>query len=417
MIRAAVSDVSVPVPGGHEEVSVSPQADAPSQDARALHEKLEGTFSSSAPETAVPPLAQPPKSGFETAIAQQAATFHDLNMRLDRLEGGAELADLRETMREICEAISGLALEAERGANDLDEKFKALAHSIHGQFQAERERLDAIDARASTIEAGSDQGLSEIRLNLRRLEEQSHAGSARNEQVLEDIRRELRQQEARIEATGAHGEQSLDEIREQLRRQQERIEAQSAWSDEIAHKANALKGEILSETSAVMRGQFALLEQAENSIADLKDRDLHTDERIEVLTGNLASLDRKIGAQLDGSLKLAERLSETEQTIAQRLAALGDDLAGMDRKIKAQGDRLDDRLRIADKDVALRLATLAENLGGLDRKLQLHGDSAHELTDRLRAAENEMAQASLRQRALAQLHSRLANTLLGAPEV
>ena len=37
--------------------------------------------------------------------------------------------------------------------------------------------------------------------------------------------------------------------------------------------------------------------------------------------------------------------------------------------------------------------------------------------DRLRAAENEMAQASLRQRALAQLHSRLANTLLGAPEV
>jgi hypothetical protein len=59
---------------------------------------------------------------------------------------------------------------------------------------------------------------------------------------------------------------------------------------------------------------------------------------------------------------------------------------------------------------------LAENLGGLDRKLQLHGDSTHELTERLRVAENEMAQASLRQRALAQLHSRLANTLLGAPE-
>jgi chromosome segregation ATPase len=262
------------------------------------------------------------------------------------------------------------------------------------------------------------------------LEEQSHAGSARNEQALDEIRRELRQQEARIEAgdaqreqsdaqreqSDAKREQSLEEIREHLRRQQERIEAQGAVSEEIAHKTDALKGEILTETSAMMRGQYALLEQAENSIADLKDHDMRAGERIEALTGNLASLERKFGAQLDGSLKLAERLNESEQTIAQRIAALGDDLAGMDRKILAQTDRLNDRLRLADKDVALRLAALAENIGGLDRKLQVHGDSAHELGERLRAAENEMAQAVQRQRALAQLHSRLANTLLDAPE-
>ena len=415
MIRAALSDMDVPAPDGQEETVAPAQADAPAQDAHALHEKLESVFS--APEDAGAEI--PPRvfhSGFDNAIAQQAGALHDLNTRLDQLESGAELAELRDTMRAICEAISNLAVEAERGAIDADEKLKTLTHSVQEQFQAYRERLDAMDARASTIEASSDQGLSEIRLNLRRLEEQSHAGSVRNEQALEEICRELRQQEARIEAGEASGGRSLDEVREELHRQQLRIETQGALNEDFLHKAHALKGEILTETSAVMRGQFALLEQAEKSIADLKDRDLHAGERFEVLTGNLAILDRKIGAQLDGSLKIAERLNETEQTIAQRIAALGDGLAGMDRKIKAQSDRLDDRLRSADKDVALRLASLAENLGGLDRKLQLHGDGAHELSERLRVAENEMAQAAERQRALAQLHSRLANTLLGAAE-
>ena len=415
MIRAALSDMDVPAPDGQEENLVPAQADAPAQDAHALHEKLESAFS--APEAAgteIPPHII--QSGFDSAIAQQAAAFHGLNTRLDQLESGTELAELRDTMRAICEAISSLAVEAERGAIDAEEKLRTLTRSIHEQFQIHRERLDAMDARASTIKASSDQSLGEIHLNLRRLEEQTHAGSVRNEQALEDIRRDLRRQEARIEAGETRGSQSLEEIREDLRRQLERIEAQDVFSGEIAHNVDALKGEILTETSAVMRGQFALLEQAEKSIADLKDRDARADERLEALTGNLATLDRRIGAQLDGSLKLAEHLNQTEQSIAQRLAALGDDLAGMDRRIQTQADRLDDRLRVADKDVALRLASLAENLGGLDRKLKVYGDGTHELVDRLRAAENEMAQAAERQRTLAQLHARFANALLGAPE-
>ena len=134
MIRAALSDMDVPAPDGQEETVILAQADAqadpPAQDAHALHEKLESAFSG--PEDAgmeIPPHVF--QSGFDNAVPQQAAALQDLNTRLDQLESGAELTELRDTMRAICEAISNLAVEAERGAIDADEKLRALTHSVH----------------------------------------------------------------------------------------------------------------------------------------------------------------------------------------------------------------------------------------------------------------------------------------------
>ena len=197
MIRAALSDLDGPAPGRQEETVA--QADLLAQNARALHEKLESAFTGpeAADDEISPHIFQ---SGFDSAVAQQAAAFHDLNTRLNRLENSAELAELRDTMRAVCEAISSLAMEAERGAIDADEKLRTLTRSVHEQFQIHRERLDAMDMRAGTLAASSDRGLSEIRLDLRQLEEQSRAGSARNEQALEEIRRELRRQQRQLKS-------------------------------------------------------------------------------------------------------------------------------------------------------------------------------------------------------------------------
>src|ERR1700761_2531017 len=145
MIRAALSELNALVENRQDKIATpaTEPAKTPVKDegegVRSLRGKLESAF---------PPSDVPPRifhSGFDTASQQQAAAFQDLNSRIERMES-AELADMRNATREMCEAMSGLALVTERGRRWNEERFKAFTASLEAELASDRERLDAIDA-------------------------------------------------------------------------------------------------------------------------------------------------------------------------------------------------------------------------------------------------------------------------------
>jgi chromosome segregation ATPase len=365
--------------------------DASAETLRSLHEKIETAF---APTDELPPDV--PKSAFDAGTQRQAAIFANLDSRIARLEEGEETAHLRETIREVCNVISGLAMEAERGASERDEKIAALAAALHGQLNADRERLDALELRVVNSEVANARGFEETRAGLRHLEERMQVADGHNEDLAYNMRMlrgevtnlnqaavALRKLEERVEAGDMRHEDLLrrtvglnDELarrsaalKEDLsaagetaaaatRQLETRLQQADARHEDLARDMNRLKGDVLSEAALALREHRTQMEQAEKAIAELKDRNARSVERIEALTDTLGTVSRK----LDG---------------------------GTDR-----------------------LAMLYGDIGNLGRKIDGESAGAQLLAERLGTVEKWIARSQERERAQAELHARLANSLL-----
>jgi chromosome segregation ATPase len=365
--------------------------DASAETLRSLHEKIETAF---APTDELPPDV--PKSAFDAGTQRQAAIFANLDSRIARLEEGEETAHLRETIREVCNVISGLAMEAERGASERDEKIAALAAALHGQLNADRERLDALELRVVNSEVANARGFEETRAGLRHLEERMQVADGHNEDLAYNMRMlrgevtnlnqaavALRKLEERVEAGDMRHEDLSrrtvglnDELarrsaalKEDLsaagetaaaatRQLETRLQQADARHEDLARDMNRLKGDVLSEAALALREHRTQMEQAEKAIAELKDRNARSVERIEALTDTLGTVSRK----LDG---------------------------GTDR-----------------------LAMLYGDIGNLGRKIDGESAGAQLLAERLGTVEKWIARSQERERAQAELHARLANSLL-----
>lgn len=415
MSRAAVSDVSPPlVDGADAALLVADEASAESL--RSLHEKIETAFAS-----ADEPPPAPSRSPFDPGTQRQAAIFSDLDQRIARLEEGAEIAHLRETLREVCNVISGLAMEAERGAGERDEKIAGLAQTLQNQLHADRERLDALELRVVNSEVVSARGFEETRAGLRHLEERMQIADGHNEDLAYNMRMlrgevsnlnqaavALRKLEERVEAgdmrhedlsrrtVGLHDElarrsaalkddlNAAGETAAAAARQLEsRFEAADARHESLTRDMNRLKGDILSEAALALREHRTQMEQAEKAIAELKDRNARSVERIEALTDTLGTVSRKLDGGTD------------------RLAILHGDIGNLSRKLD---------------DGTERLATLYGDLGNLGRKIDGEAAGAQLLAERLGMVEKWIARSQDRERAQAELHARLANSLLTPSE-
>ena len=418
MSRAAVSDVSPPlVDQAGDALLVADEASAESL--RSLHEKLETAFASSEE----PPLAAP-KSPFDPGTQRQAAIFSDLDQRIARLEDGAEIAHLRETIRQVCSVISGLAMEAERGAmetergtSERDEKIAALAQTLQNQLHSDRERLDALELRVVNSEVANARGFEETRAGLRHLEERMQIADGHNEDLAYNMRMlrgevsnlnqaavALRKLEERVEAgdmrhedlsrrtVGLHDElarrsaalkDDLNAAGENAaaaaRQLETRLEAVDARHETLTRDMNRLKGDVLSEAALALREHRTQMEQAEKAIAELKDRNARSVDRIEALTDALGTVSRKVDGGTD------------------RLAILHGDIGNLSRKLDDGTDRL---------------ATLYGDIGNLGRKIDGEAAGAQLLAERLGTVEKWIARSQERERAQAELHARLANSLL-----
>ncbi len=378
-MRAALSDMNVPVADGREEMAAAD--DASPEGLRSLHEKLEIAFPPAEPSLPPPPFLQSP---FDASVQRQAALMGNFNNRIARLEDSAELSDLRGTMRDMCEAISGLAMEAERGANERDEKISALTYAFQAQLEADRARLDAVEARTAAIEAGSHRTFEDIRAAMREHEERMRIGDAHNEDLAYNMRMlkselagfnesigAVRLLEERMEAgDGRHQDLTREAsiLKEELgtlaataaaatRMLDERLRVADARHEDLSRGMGTLKGELLAETTVAMRGHQVQLEQAERAIGELKDRNTRAAERIEAFTDTLGSLGRKLDVGTE------------------------------------------------------RLAVLSGDVGNLGRKIETESSGAQLLAERLGSIEKWIEKSVDRERARAELHARLASTL------
>lgn len=390
MNRAALSDVSPPLVEQRDDaLLVADEASAESL--RSLQEKIETAFAS--PDETAPFT---PKSPFDAGTQRHAAIVGNLDARISRLEDGAEIAHLRETIREVCNVISGLAMEQERGASERDEKLAALAQTLHGQLNADRERLDALELRVVNSEVTSARGFEETRAGLRHLEERMQTADGHNEDLAYNMRMlrgevsnlnqaavALRKLEERVEAgdmrhedlsrrtVGLHDELSRRSaaLKDDLNSASEtaaaaaraletRLQATDARHEDLMRDMNRLKGDVLSEAALALREHRTQMEQAEKAIAELKDRNARSVERIESLTDTLGAVSRKLEGGTD------------------------------------------------------RLAMLYGDIGNLGRKIDGEAAGAQLLAERLGTVEKWIARSQERERAQAELHARLANSLL-----
>jgi len=394
MIRAALSDVSPPLVERADDALLVAD-DAAAETLRALHEKIETAF---APADELPPPA--PRSPFDAGTQRQAAIFSNLDTRIARLEDGAEIAHLRETIREVCNVISGLAMEAERGASERDEKIAGLAEALQSQLRADRERLDALELRVVNSEVTSARGFEETRAGVRHLEERMQTADGHNEDLAYNMRMlrgevsnlnqaavALRKLEERVEAgdmrhedlsrrtVGLHDELSRRSaaLKDDLtaagetaaaatRQLESRLQSVDARREDLTRDMTRLKGDVLSEAALALREHRTQMEQAEKAIAELKDRNARSVERIEALTDTLGAVSRKLEGGTD------------------------------------------------------RLAMLYGDIGNLGRKIDGEAAGAQLLAERLGTVEKWIARSHDRERAQAELHARLANSLLTPSE-
>ena len=394
MIRAALSDVSPPLVERADDALLVAD-DAAAETLRALHEKIETAF---APADELPPPA--PRSPFDAGTQRQAAIFSNLDTRIARLEDGAEIAHLRETIREVCNVISGLAMEAERGASERDEKIAGLAEALQSQLRADRERLDALELRVVNSEVTSARGFEETRAGVRHLEERMQTADGHNEDLAYNMRMlrgevsnlnqaavALRKLEERVEAgdmrhedlsrrtVGLHDELSRRSaaLKDDLtaagetaaaatRQLESRLQSVDARHEDLTRDMTRLKGDVLSEAALALREHRTQMEQAEKAIAELKERNARSVERIEALTDTLGAVSRKLEGGTD------------------------------------------------------RLAMLYGDIGNLGRKIDGEAAGAQLLAERLGTVEKWIARSHDRERAQAELHARLANSLLTPSE-
>lgn len=388
MIRAALSELNALVENRQDKAAApamepaklsaqnSGPDDASIEGARSLQGKLENAFVSDMPPRIF-------HSGFDSAAQQQAAAFHDLSNRVERMES-AELADMRNAMRELCEAMSGLALETERGTRQSEEKFKAFSESLEAELASDRERLDAIDA-------GHAKARGEIRQSLAQLEDRLVAMDARGEtlartvdalksEILTDVnvalakhRTELGEAQKAIVALKDYGLRAADRIAALDTRSDELARSLETARDELTGSMSALKDEIAHDTANALSGHRSRLEQTERAVALIQEQDSKTAERLtaldargEDLTRRTDGMNEKIVRLQDDGTKAAERLTAldaqgVEQT--RRIEGMNEEIAGLqdyDNQTTEQADILQTYTENLSREFDVAKAELVE---------------------------------------------------------
>jgi chromosome segregation ATPase len=314
-----------------------------------MREKIETAFGSD----------MPPKifhSSFDAAIQQQTAAFHDLNTRLERLES-AELMDLRDAMREICEAVASLAQETDRNAKTGEQTFTALTDALQAQIDAARERAEHMQAQSDANQSASEKMLGEIQEALRGLDSslrdrieniqaQADATQRGNELVLSEIKQGMRALETSLVATNLRADELsrnlatmsneiLDVTKAALLDQNTRLHALDARDQELSRAMAIMKEDLGNATAALLRGQRSRLEAAEKSITDIQTGNAQMADRVTTLEAGTEEVQRRLAnhARDIHLLQAHETRFDEQQEVLQTFT---DDLAREFKVVKGE---------------------------------------------------------------------------------
>ena len=349
---------------------------------RSLHEKLESVYvSDDSSSSELPP--QIFHSGFDAAIQQQSAAFRELSARVERVENG-EIADLRLTMREMYDVISGIALETERCANETTKKIEVLAHSVELLVQRESAAFVSGDDLADTLMTLKNQILKDTNLTLDR-----HRADLSDAQT------------------------AIVALKDHRVRVEERIAALDKRDEDLSRSISTLGGSIVNDTSNALRSQLARVEQAEKAISRIQENDVRSadhlsvlDTRDEELSRHIATFKQEIAALHRGDLMAAERaeaLQADTENIARDLTEIKSELVELHEipGVMQAHQRVLEQTEgdiVELKDRQTRSAMRAEALGGrhteLVGELRLLRADLEESNSVLRAHQKAMLEQS-----------------------
>jgi chromosome segregation ATPase len=264
--------------------------------------------------------------------------------------------------------IRGLAASLDAADNSIAELRERQTRSAA--------RLDAVDARQGEF-AGD---MTQVKTGL---------------SALSDMPNLLRGVETALE----NAEKSISEIKDRNARTGARVEALGHRQQEMSIDVTSLKTGLaaLGETPNQLRSLTASLDESDKAITELRERGGRAQARIEMLDNRQGEFSGELGMVKSG----LNALSETPNILR------GHDTL-LDSADKAIAEIKDRHAR-----AAARIETLTANLGDLTGKLEAQSEIGRVMDERLRENEKQIAKASDRERALAQLHARAADALRG----
>jgi DNA repair exonuclease SbcCD ATPase subunit len=292
-----------------------------------------------------------------------------------------------ETLNKTQEEFAGEMRVVQAGLSSLSDTpnlIRTLQVSLDQADKAIAELKDRHDRSATRIEAQASRQdefhgeLSTVKTGL---------------SALSDTPNQIRMLGATLDAA----DNSIAELRERQARSSSRLDAMDSRQDEMSGDMTQVKAGLtaLSDMPNLLRGIESALENAEKSITEIKDRNARAGARLEALghrqqelTGDVTSLKTGLAA-----------LGEMPNQVRTLIAALD------------EADKSVAELRERGFRMAARTDTLAANLGDLTGKLDTQAEAARVLDERLRENERQIAKANDRERALAQLHARAADAL------
>ena len=370
----------------------------------------------------------------------------------------AAVGELKDKSMRAQNRIEGLDSRQNEFAGELGVVKAGVAalSDTPNQLRSHQVSIEAAEAALSEMKDRQTRAQSRIE-NLSKTQEE-FAGEMRVAQAglsaLSDTPNLIRTLSASLD----QADKAIAELKERHDRSAARIETQATRQDEFLGELSAVKIGLsaLSDMPNLLRGVEAALENAEKSINEIKDRNARTGARLEALgcrqqelSSDVATLKvgltalgetpnqiRTLTAALDESDKaigeLRERGARTQariEVLDNRQGEFSGDLAVVKTGLNALSETPnilrghDTLLDSADKAIAeikdrharaaARIETLTSNLGDLTGKLEAQSEIARVMDERLRENEKQMAKASDRERALAQLHARAADALRG----
>jgi len=319
----------------------------------------------------------------QTSLDQADKAIAELKDRHDRSASRIEVQASRQdeflgelsTVKTGLTALSDTPNQIRSLATSLDAADNSIAELRERQTRS-ASRLDAVDARQDEF-AGD---MTQVKTGL---------------SALSDMPNLLRGVETALE----NAEKSINEIKDRNARSSARLEALGHRQQELTIDVSSLKTGLaaLGETPNQLRTLTASLDESDKAIQELRERGGRVQARIEMLDNRQGEFTGELGMVKSG----LNALSETPNILR------GHDTL-LDSADKAIAEIKDRHAR-----AAARIETLAANLGDLTGKLEAQSEIGRVMDERLRENEKQIAKASDRERALAQLHARAADALRG----
>ena len=362
--------------------------------AQALHARLQTAFAhQSGPQDDMPVTSTMDAARtLAAASLRQGQVLEDVQERVVLLENGPDVGAVRESVRDLCEALLHITVETKKTSTEVEGRFESLSDAmavLSGHLASQRQEVQANIAATNRL---SEQ--------FRQLQDEIASQRAETAQLKELIL-----------STGQGLRNDVEELKDRVAPLNGKLEAQNLQIDAIEGHIAALPGIESGLASLTVR-----VNDLEPGAASLANRVEDMETNIAAVTGHVDELESDTASLADCVTDLeplkasVAQLAAGDAKLVERFALLADDFD----TAKGQVAGLEDTVAaLADSSIrsSQSVSVLNNALEAAKTQIFSLGETSEYLTERLRIAEQVVETFTRREKILAGLHARAARTL------